>query len=129
MLCFQEKCGKSPLQCTEKTHSVRVAPLQGQTFHRYELIKSSRDEHDLKFTKEKEDLVLNGELKEKENSLKEQVRVAQHFALQFNGLVKGTSLNTSTTSTFLIRSQPLLSNDKCIMMQYTNWINSTPSQQ
>ena len=26
-------------------------------------------------------------------------------------------------------SQPQLSNDKYIMMQYTSWINSTPSQQ
>ena len=28
-----------------------------------------------------------------------------------------------------MRSQPQLINDKIIMMQYTNWINSTPSQQ
>ena len=28
-----------------------------------------------------------------------------------------------------IRSQPQLRNDKYIMMQYTNWINSTPSKQ
>ena len=28
-----------------------------------------------------------------------------------------------------MRSQPQLRNDKYIMMQYTNWINSTPSQQ
>ena len=28
-----------------------------------------------------------------------------------------------------MRSQSLLRNDKYIMMQYTNWINSTPSQQ
>ena len=28
-----------------------------------------------------------------------------------------------------MRSQPQLGNDKHIMMQYTNWINSTPSQQ
>ena len=32
-------------------------------------------------------------------------------------------------STSRMRRQPQLSNDKCIMMQYTNWINSTPSQQ
>ena len=31
--------------------------------------------------------------------------------------------------TSLMRSEPQLSNDKCIMMQYTNWINSTLSQQ
>ena len=28
-----------------------------------------------------------------------------------------------------MRSQSQLRNDKCIMMQYTNWINSTPSHQ
>ena len=31
--------------------------------------------------------------------------------------------------TFRMRSQPQLSNDKYTMMQYTSWINSTPSQQ
>ena len=30
---------------------------------------------------------------------------------------------------FLVRSQPQLRNDKCIMMHYTNWINSALSQQ
>ena len=32
-------------------------------------------------------------------------------------------------STSRMRSQSQLRNDKYIMMQYTNWINSTPSQQ